>query len=242
MKNRELCEISEETLNELLEELNEDFIAKLPINPKRLAKYATRRVNPEISDNIKDQNLRQAMLDNRLSDKDYLKTFFEIIVATFGNKKPVKTKLRELVLDQNKDTAVINPDEYKGLRADASELRKKDPINFGALTGIDGYDHARNVFDFAMDNNYNFLVEVAPSSTQGIIGVDLKALEDNDYDIDFHALAVGDLVSGVAIHKRYAENLKNKKPGAKLTGANRHDESFLSLVPTIRKNIQKRKR
>ena len=262
MKNRELCEISEETLNELLEELNEDFIAKLPINPKRLAKYATRRVNPEISDNIKDQNLRQAMLDNRLSDKDYLKTFFEIIVATFGNKKPVnrsqgkmkpkahiliaqtgagKTKLRELVLDQNKDTAVINPDEYKGLRADASELRKKDPINFGALTGIDGYDHARNVFDFAMDNNYNFLVEVAPSSTQGIIGVDLKALEDNDYDIDFHALAVGDLVSGVAIHKRYAENLKNKKPGAKLTGANRHDESFLSLVPTIRDNIDTKK-
>lgn len=262
MEDKELREISEETLKELLEELNEDFVAKLPISAKEILKYATRRKNPQISDNIRSQSLRQAMLDNRLSDKDYLRTFFEIIVTTFGNKKPIdtdqgkakpkahiliaqtgagKTKLRELILGEYKDTAIINPDEYKGLRPDATELRKKDPVNFGALTGIDGYDHARNIFDFAMDNNYNFLVEVAPSSTQGIVGVDLKALEDNGYDIDFHALSVGDLVSGVAIHKRYSEDLKNKKPGAKLTDANRHNESYSSLVPTIRNNVDTEK-
>lgn len=44
--------ISKETLNELLQELNPDFIKKLPDTPQEILKFARRRVNPYISDNI----------------------------------------------------------------------------------------------------------------------------------------------------------------------------------------------
>lgn len=104
--------ISKETLNELLQELNPDFIKKLPDTPQEILKFAKRRVNPYISENI-NETLAKQMLETRQTDKEYLLTLFKAMTITFINgqdpsQHPVaavlvsqtgagKTSLRELI-------------------------------------------------------------------------------------------------------------------------------------------------
>ncbi len=247
MDDKKLRGISEETLERVLGELSPDFIATLPADPSRLLHYATRRADPVISANI-SYELGRKMLDYRLSDEEYLKTYFRIAADVFAGRYPEqegkayvllaqtgagKTKLREKTLRQDTNTVVINSDEYKKFRADAEQIRREDPVHFGALTGIDCYDHARNIVTFAVENAYNILIEVAPSLQQGMVGVDLEQLKRNGYEIHFQFLAVGDLVSGLAIHKRYEDDLEKKKPGAKLTDLKRHEESYQALEKSL---------
>ena len=191
--------ISKETLNELLQELNPDFIKKLPDTPQEILKFAKRRVNPYISENI-NETLAKQMLETRQTDKEYLLTLFKAMTITFINgqdpsQHPVaavlvsqtgagKTSLRELINPQNQVYVVINPDLYKKYRSDADKIREKDRTHFGALTGIDSYDHAANIRTYAMEKGYNILIEVAPSLQQGLIGVDEKELEEHGYQLD----------------------------------------------------------
>lgn len=183
--------ISEETLNELLKELNPEFISELPDTPQEILKFARRRVNPYISDNI-SQTLAKQMLETRQTDKEYLLTLFKSMRTTFSygaepSQNPTaevlvsqtgagKTSLRESINPGNQIYVVINPDLYKKFRSDADEIREKDRTHFGALTGIDSYDHADNIRNYAMEKGYNILIEVAPSSKQGLIGVNEKEL------------------------------------------------------------------
>lgn len=242
--------ISEETLNELLQELNTDFISELPDTPQEILKFAKRRVNPYISDNISN-SLAKQMLETRQTDKEYLLTLFKALRVTFSerqepSKNPIaavlvsqtgagKTSLRELINPQNQVYVVINPDLYKKYRSDADEIREKDRTHFGALTGIDSYDHAANIRNYAMEKGYNILIEVAPSLQQGLIGVDEKELEEHGYRLDLHVMAVGDLVSALAIHQRYetAIFVYNGKGDTKLTDLHRHDESYLAVTECL---------
>lgn len=238
--------ISKETLNELLQELNPDFIKKLPDTPQEILKFAKRRVNPYISENI-NETLAKQMLETRQTDKEYLLTLFKAMTITFINghdpsQHPVaavlvfqtgagKTSLRELINPQNQVYVVINPDLYKKYRSDADKIREKDRTHFGALTGIDSYDHAANIRTYAMEKGYNILIEVAPSLQQGLIGVDEKELEEHGYQLDLHVMAVGDLVSAISIHHRYETSIfvYNGQGDTKLTDLHRHDESYLAV-------------
>lgn len=242
--------ISEEILNELLQELNPDFIKALPDTPQEILKFARRRVNPYISENISELLAKQ-MLEKRQSDKEYLLTLFKSMTSTFSygqapSQNPVaailvsqtgagKTSLRKLINPQKQIYIVINPDLYKKYRSDADEIREKDRTHFGALTGIDSYDHAANIRNYAMEKGYNILIEVAPSLQQGLIGVDEKELEKHGYRLDLHVMAVGDLVSALAIHQRYeaAIFVYNGKGDTKLTDLNRHDESYLAVTKCL---------
>ena len=238
--------ISEETLNELLQELNPDFIKKLPDTPQEILKFARRRVNPYISENISELLAKQ-MLEKRQPDKEYLLTLFKAMYVTFADRKapsenPIaavlvsqtgagKTSLRELINPQNQVYVVINPDLYKKFRSDAEEIRGRDRTHFGALTGIDSYDHAANIRNYAMEKGYNILIEVAPSLQQGLIGVDEKELEEHGYKLDLNVMAVGDLVSAISIHHRYETSIfvYNGQGDTKLTDLHRHDESYLAV-------------
>lgn len=246
----ETREISEETLNELLQELNPKFISELPDTPQEILKFARRRVNPYISNNI-SQPLAKQMLETRQTDKEYLLTLFKSMRTTFSygaepSQNPTaavlisqtgagKTSLREAINPESQVYVIINPDLYKKFRNDAEEIRRKDRTHFGALTGIDSYDHADNIRNYAMKKGYNILIEVAPSLQQGLIGVDEKELEEHGYKIDLHVMAVGDLVSALAIHQRYetAIYIYNGKGDTKLTDLNRHDESYMAVDECI---------
>lgn len=248
--------LDEGVFNEALVELNNDFLNDLPDKPENLFKYTSRRVEPEISNNI-SYDLGRKMLDYRLSDKEYFITFLKIVRYVFNGKKPSKTpesnillsqtgagksNLRELILRQNPNSVIIDSDKFKRFRSDADDIFEKDAPHFGALTGIDSYDHANNINRYAMEKGYNILVECAPSLSQGMIGVDIDLMEKYSYNINYHALAVGNLISSFSIHKRYEKDIRDEKMKgeAKLTDLGRHDDSYDAMTNVI-KNINTNK-
>ena len=139
-----------------------------------------------------------------------------------------KSRLRELVLRKNPKSVIINSDHFKKFRTDVDKLFEEDPAHFGALTGIDSYDHANDINMYAMENGYDILLECAPSTSQGMIGVNKKMLQDYQYDINYFGLAVGNLPSAFSIHKRYEEDIRDPKMKgeAKLTSLARHNDSY----------------
>lgn len=143
--------ISEETLRKVVSGLNPDFIKGLPETPEVLYKYVQRRTDPVISKNI-SYELGLKMQNTRLSDEDYLLTFFKILFDVFNNKTPVseneklaahilvaqtgagKSNLRKMLLNRNSNIVIVDSDKYKKFRPDVDEILQKDPVNFGALT------------------------------------------------------------------------------------------------------------
>ena len=241
-KNDIRRKLDESALEQALLELNQDFLDDLPETPQKLFEYTSRRAEPEISSSI-NYELGQRMLNNRLSDKDYFITFLKIVRFVFSGKEKSlnpkanillaqtgagKSRLRELVLRKNPESVIINSDHFKRFRADANKLFEEDPTHFGALTGIDSYDHANDINMYAMENGYDILLECAPSTSQGMIGVNQKMLQDYLYDINYFGLAVGNLPSAFSIHKRYEEDIRNPKMKgeAKLTSLARHNDSY----------------
>ncbi len=249
MDDKIIRNISEDTLNTVISNLNKDFIDELPVSPKELLKYATRRIDPVISENI-TYSLGQSMLAHRLSDEDYLTAFFQAIHTSFYEKKVCdkktasilisqtgagKTNLSTLILKKNPNIVVINPDLYKKFNPKLPQILKEDPTHLGALTGIDSYDHANNIRNFAIEKGYSLLFECAPSQKQGLVGIDLQTLEENGYDTRFHVMAVGDLLSLMAIHYRYEEEI-NRNPTScevKLTDLNRHEDSYKGVEKVV---------
>ena len=249
MDDKIIRNISEDTLNTVISNLNKDFIDELPVSPKELLKYATRRIDPVISENI-TYSLGQSMLAHRLSDEDYLTAFFQAIHTSFYEKKVCdkktasilisqtgagKTNLSTLILKKNPNIVVINPDLYKKFNPKLPQILKEDPTHLGALTGIDSYDHANNIRNFAIEKGYSLLFECAPSQKQGLVGIDLQTLEENGYDTRFHVMAAGDLLSLMAIHYRYEEEI-NRNPTScevKLTDLNRHEDSYKGVEKVV---------
>lgn len=244
--------LNKSALEEALLVLNKEFLNDLPDTPENLFYYAKRRVKPEISNNI-SKDLGKKMLEYRLSDKEYFITFLKIVRYVFYGKEPSKTpkanillsqtgagksNLRELILRQNPNFVIIDSDKFKRFRYDANDIFEKDASHFGALTGIDSYDHANNINRYAMEKLYNILIECAPSISQGMIGVDINLMKENSYDIKYHALAVGDLISTFSIHKRYERDIRDEKMKgeAKLTDLERHNDSYKAMLKAI-KNI-----
>lgn len=251
MDDKIVRNISDDTLNIVISKLNPEFIKELPVAPKELLKYATRRTDPVISENI-TYSLGQSMLSHRLSDEDYLMAFFQAVHTSFFEKKndvnnksaavlisqtgAGKTNLTSLMLKQNPNFVIINPDLYKKFNPRLPNILIEDPTHVGALTGIDSYDHANNIRNFAIENGYSLLFECAPSQKQGLIGINLKNLEEHEYDTQFHIMAVGNLISSMAIHYRY-EKAINENPNScevKLTDLSRHDDSYKGVETVSR--------
>ncbi len=237
--------LDETILEEVLDELSSYFVNDLPEPPENLFKYTSRRVNPEISNNI-SYELGNKMIKYRLSDKEYFISFLKIVRYVFNNKKVSnnpkanillaqtgagKSKLRELIIRENPSSVIINSDKFKKFRNDVDKILKEDAENFGALTGIDSYDHANDINTYAIKKGYDILIECAPSVSKGLTGVDIDMLNDYGYNIKYHALAVGNLVSAIDIHKRYENDINNPtmKGEAKLTDIGRHNDSYAGL-------------
>lgn len=237
--------VTEEELRKVLSRLNPCFIRSLPDTPENILEFAQRRTDPIISSNISPQ-LAERMRKYRLSDEDYLITLFASMKFAFEGKRIVenptatvllsqtgagKTNLRTSILKENPNIVVINADQYKKFRPDEKIILAEDPTNFGALTGIDSYDNLSNIIDFAVSRGYNILIECAPSLQQGLVGVDVDKFRMAGYDTQFHVLSVGDLISSLAIHLRYENELQAGRISGdvKLTNITRHNESYQAL-------------
>ena len=249
-------------IDELVSNAEKTFPAQfrrdLPITIEEIAKkYATRRIDPFISPSIKPE-IKEKMIEYRLSDEDYLNTLILIIHDKFGiqhgkqSKKAFilaaqtgagKTALRSEILKKYPESIVINYDLYKKYRPDCDEIRQSNPTHFGALTAIDSYDHGSDIMDMALDLNYDILIESAPSSRDGLVNVNLEKMARAGYDLDFNILAVGNLISALGVHKRYEQAIREGLPDAKLTDLARNDDSYKALENIVanfsNKNLMK---
>ncbi len=249
MKNK--VNMTEHELNQALLRTPQVIIKSLPEEPKNLLKYITRLKEPTISPNIKPE-VKKMMLDNLLNNTEYISTFLAIVATFFNNKKPVKqpqmhiilgqtgsgkSNLSAKVLSENENTVIIDSDKYKHYRPDAEILAEKSPTLYGFLTGPDAYGHRDNIYDYATNNKYNILMEIAPSIKNGLFNIDITDLINKGYKIDVHVLAVSKLNSALSIHERYEGQIEAELPTPKLTDLDRHNESFQALNDII-KNLQ----
>lgn len=239
--------ISLETYNKIKNRLPIEIINMLPEEPLKLLKYATRIVKINISPNI-DDDTAKLMEEYLLSDKEYLLTFFYVMAISFWNKKPAdipkltivaaqtgsgKSNLTAKILRENENYVFVDSDKYKHYRYDAVDISNKYPLLYPFLTGPDGYDHAENIYEYALDHKYNIIKETAPSYNKGVLGVDINKLKKNKYEISLNILAVSGLNSALSMHERYEVQILSGLKTAKLTGIHRHNESYNSLIPNI---------
>ena len=239
--------ISLETYNKIKDRLPIEIINMLPEEPLNLLQYATRVNKINISPNVdKDTaNLTEKYL---LSDEEYLRTFYYVMAISFYKKKPVdfpqltivaaqtgsgKSNLTARILREDENYVFVDSDEYKHYRFDAADISNKYPLIYPFLTGPDGYDHAENIYSYALENKYNIIKETAPSYNKGLIGVDLSKIRRKGYKVSVNILALSGLNSSLSMHERYELQILSGLKTAKLTGLHRHNESYESLIPNV---------
>lgn len=239
--------ISIDVYNKVIKRLPNKIISMLPDEPLNLLKYATRLIEIKFSPNI-DENTKKMMREFLLSDEEYLITFYYVIAISFYNKRKVdnpklsivaaqtgsgKSNLTAKILREDDNYVFVDSDKYKHYRFDANKISEDYPLLYPFLTGPDAYDHADNIYSYAIDNKYNIIKETAPSHNKGLIDADIKILKDNNYTIDVSILAVSNLNSCLSMHERYELQILSGLKTAKLTGLNRHNESYDSLIPNV---------
>lgn len=78
-------EISQEVYEKIRKDIPEAIIQMLPDRPENLRKYAKRVKEVQFSKGIPDE-VKQKMIAHRLSDEEYLKTFYDVMAITFYQK------------------------------------------------------------------------------------------------------------------------------------------------------------
>lgn len=244
--------VSKEVYDKIIKNISTEIINMLPDKPENLLKYATRVEKINVSKGVSDE-VKQLMEQHLLSDEEYLKTFYYVMAITFIGKKTVenpevaivaaqtgsgKSNLTAKLLRNNDNYIFIDSDKYKHFRYDAQKIARKYQVLYPFLTGPDAYDHAQNIYDYAIEHKYNIIKETAPSSSKGLIGLDEKLLKEKNYSISVHILSVGKLNSLLSIHERYELQIINGLKTAKLTGITRHNESYDALIDNVKDIMQ----
>lgn len=243
--------ISKEVYNKIIKEIPKSIINMLPDKPENLLKYATRIKEVQFSKNV-DEPTKKLMKEKLLSDEEYLRTFFFVMSITFFNKKRVekpqikivaaqtgsgKSNLTAKLLREDENYIFVDSDKYKHFRYDAKDIASNYQVLYPFLTGPDGYDHADNIYEYAIDNKYNIIKESAPSKSKGLLNVDTEQLLKNNYKISVYILAVGELNSLLSVHERYELQILYGLKTAKLTSIGRHDESYEALIPNVKELV-----
>ena len=210
-------QISEDTLNKVLPKISNEIKSCLPDKPEYLLKYANRFVPPKIHSKV-DLYTKKMMLKYVLNDEDYLLTYLSILAESFYGKSKSnnpklylvigqtgsgKSNLTAEILKENHNCIVLDSDKYKSFRPDAEILATKYPTLYGFLTGIDSYEHRDNIYNYAINNSYDIIIEKAPDIKKGLINVDIEKALNRGYKIFVSVLAVGKLNSALSIHERY---------------------------------------
>ena len=205
-----------------------------------------------IAPNI-DENTAKMMENYLLSDEEYLITFYYVMAISFFNKKPVnspkltiiaaqtgsgKSNLTARILRENKNYVFVDSDKYKHYRFDAVDISNNYPLLYPFLTGPDAYDHAENIYRYALNNKYNIIKETAPSANKGLLEINIDDLKEKDYEISLNVLAVSSLNSLLSMHERYELQILSGLKTAKLTGINRHNESYNALIPNVERLLE----
>lgn len=193
----------------------------------------------KIGDHI-NKDIAKEMLNFALSKNDSQKICQKIKDDCFANKTPSKnpiinivisqtgagkTSVSKLILNSIPNTIFIDTDIYKKYNPLTNLILKYCPTYFGHLTGLDCYLHRDYIYDYAVKNKYNILIEVTPSTKDKLFNIDFNLLQQNGYKIILNVLAVSKTNSLLSVHERYEKQLHNSLI-PKLTDLNRALDSF----------------
>lgn len=213
-------------------------------------KFLQTRISPFINSSVAKE-----MIDFALSKKQSLKILKKIENDIFINKIPSdnptvhivisqagggKSVLSKKILQDYKNTVHIDSDKYKKYNPLSDLIIKNSPTYFGHLTGIDAYLHRDYIYDKAIKNHYNILIEVTPSTEEGLFNINLEKLNKEGYNVMAHILAVSKINSLLSIHERYENQLSQNLPDAKLTDLTRAIDSYYAVEPNL-KELEKKK-
>lgn len=239
-------------MNQLEKLKNNEQVKKLTKKSEKYKTFLKSKVAPHIT-----KKLGEYMVEFCLSPKAFDATLDEIEKNTFDNLHPHSTPtvyivigqpgagksiVSRTILKQNPNTFHIDSDNYKKYNPLTPLIAQFAPTHLGHLTGIDSYSHQTILFDKAIENRYNILIEVAPSTSDYFFNINLEELEKQNYKIVFHFLAVSLPNSLVSIHERFERQLKNKELLAKLTDLKRATDSYnaMPLVLEFALNLDKK--
>ena len=213
------------------------------INPKLKAKD---RIFSELPDNIKS-----LMNEYILSDEDHKDVLDSIKKVAYRGKKVEenpkfiivlgqtgsgKSNLTAKLIGSNSNLVIIDSDKYKEYRKDTRKILEKHMVEYAFLTAPDAYQHRDEMIYDTMKNKYNILMECATSEKNGMF-VDIERIKKQGYTVELNVMGVSELNSLLSIHERYEAQIMLNYPAAKLTGIERHDDSYTSLGKVI-KNIE----
>lgn len=153
-------------------------------------------------------------------------------IIVLGQTGSGKTNLTNMLIASDPNIVLIDSDKYKAYRPDNEEILKNHLTVYSELTRPDGMRHRDEMVIDTMKLKYNILFECAPCTKEGFY-VDPLLIKKAGYQIEMHVLAVSNYNSLLSIHERYEHQIESKYECAKLTGIQRHDDAFNSLISCV---------
>lgn len=198
------------------------------------------RISPNVKPDVAD-----LMIEYALTPEQHDKVLQRIEDYCFFGKYPVANPKIYLVISQtgagkssltshlmkvnHHNTVVIDSDAFKAFNPRKDHICAKYPTLYGYLTGLDAYLHRDEVYQKALQEGYNVLIEVAPSTKERLFNIDFDELAMYGYEVDANILAVSRINSLLSIHERFEGQIEAKMNSPKLTDFKRANDSYDSL-------------
>lgn len=197
-----------------------------------------------ISPNVKTE-VAEMMLEYALTPEEHQKSLNLIRHYCFDNKYSVqnpkiflvisqtgggKSGLTVRILKNNPNTVIIDSDAFKAFNPRKDEITKKYPTLYGFLTGLDAYLHRDEIYNQAIKNGYNILIEIAPSTKEKLFNIDFEELSRHGYTVDANILAVSRINSLISVHERFEGQIEAGMDAPKLTDLKRANDSYDAVV------------
>lgn len=217
------------------------------------------RISPNVNQEVANKMIEYALTPeehnlalNEIKDYCFFRKtpvsnpkIFLIIAQTGGGKSGLSSR----VLKENPNTVLIESDIFKAFNPNREKISKEHPTLYGFLTGLDAYLHRDEIYDIALENGYNVLLEIAPSTTEKFFNVDFEKLNKMGYKIEANIMAVSKSNSLLSIHERYEGQIEAGMNAPKLTDFKRAMDSYNSMeiiledllnMPNVDINLWKR--
>lgn len=196
-----------------------------------------------ISPNVKPE-IAELMIKYALTPKEHDDALKNVADYCFRNKHPEmnpkiflviaqtgggKSTLTSEIIKNNPNTVVIDSDAFKAFNPKRQEISAKYPTLYGYLTGIDAYLHRDEIYKSALENSYNVLIEIAPSTKERLFTIDFEELKKYGYQVDANILAVSLSNSLLSVHERFEGQIEARMAAPKLTDFKRANDSYKAV-------------
>ncbi len=204
------------------------------------------RIAPSVQPDVAEMMIHYA-----LSESEHMRVLDQIRDYCFRGRAPIerpykrpkaylviaqtgagKSNLTMKIQRSNPNIVIIDSDAFKAFNPNKDEIKDKYPQYYGHLTGLDAYLHRDEIYDEALKEGYNILIEVAPSSRDLLFNINFEELIEHGYDIEAFILSVSEENSLLSVHERYEGQIESGMEAPKLTDLKRARDSA-AAVPLI---------